>query len=58
MVCRLIQDQEIGIGEHQFGKGYPAPFSAAQISDPFKNIVPCKQKAANTFLIRVLSRVG
>ena len=44
MVGRLIEDQKIGFREHQFCKGNPSAFSTAQVTDPFKHIIPGKKK--------------
>ena len=45
VVGRLIQDEEIGLRQHQFGKGNPTPFTAADIPYPFKDISPGKQES-------------
>ena len=37
MVGGLVQDQKIGLGEHELGKGYASLLAAAQIPDPFKD---------------------
>ena len=44
MVGRLVEDQEVGIGEHQLGKGNSSALTAAQRVDRLENIVVCKQE--------------
>ena len=39
MVRWLVQDEEIGIGEHQLRQGNPAPLPAAQALDLLEYIV-------------------
>ncbi len=41
----FIQDQEIGIAQHQLGQGDPSSFPAAQIFNPLKDIITRKQKS-------------
>ena len=45
MVRRLVEDKEVGFRQHEFGKGNPAPFSAADISDALKYIFPGKEES-------------
>lgn len=44
MIRRLIQNKEIGVGEHEFCHRYTAPLTAAQCFDRLKNIIPRKEK--------------
>ena len=44
VVGRLVEDQEVGIGEHQLGKGNSSALPAAQRVDRLENIVVCKQE--------------
>ena len=44
VVGRLVQNQEIGLGEHEFGKRNPSFLAAGQIRDLFKNRIPGKQE--------------
>ncbi len=44
MVGGLVQDQEIGLGEHQLGQGDPASLAAAQVSDALKHVVAGEQE--------------
>ena len=44
MVGRLVQDQKIGIREHQLGKGNTSAFTAAEFGNLFENIILRKKK--------------
>ena len=42
VVRRLVQNQEVRLGEHQLCKRYSSAFSAAQITDHLKYIIACE----------------
>ena len=44
MVCRLIEDQEVRLGEHELCKRHTSSLTAAQIPDPFKHVIPGEQE--------------
>ena len=44
MVRRLVEDQEVGFGEHEFGEGHPAFLAAAQIPDPLEDFFAGKEE--------------
>ncbi len=44
MVCRLIEDQEVRLREHQLRQGNTSAFAAGKVFDPFEYIVSGKQK--------------
>ena len=44
MVSWFIENQKIGIREHQLGQRNTPAFTAAQVTDIFKYIVACKKK--------------
>ena len=44
VVGRLVQDQKIGIREHQLGKGNTSAFTAAEFGNLFENIILRKKK--------------
>ena len=45
MVGRLVQNKKIRMREHKLGQRNPAPFTAAEFSDLFENIISGKQKS-------------
>ena len=44
MVRGFVQDQEISLGEHEFGQRYAAFLAAAQVADPLKDFVAGKEE--------------
>ena len=44
MVGGLVQDQEIGLGEHELGQGYTSSFAAGKRGDFLKNIISGKEE--------------
>ena len=44
MVCRLVKDQEIHVGEHDLRKRQPSLFTAGKITDQFKDIITGKKE--------------
>ena len=44
MVGRLVEDQEVGVREHQLGKGNSSALTAAQGMNRLEDIVVCKQE--------------
>ena len=46
MIGRLIEDQEIRIGEHQLCQRYTSPFTTTQITDQLENIISGKKKSS------------
>ena len=46
VVGGLIQDQKIGLREHEFSQGYPSLLAAAQISDEFEHVFSCEEKGS------------
>ena len=46
MVCRLVQNQNICPGKHEFKKGQPCPFPTAKGLDGQENLIFLKEKSA------------
>ena len=46
MVGRLVQDQKIGIGEHQLGKGNTSSLATAELGDLLEYIVLRKEECS------------
>ena len=44
MVGGLVQDEEIGLRQHQLRQGDPAPLAAAQIPDALEHVVPGEEE--------------
>ena len=44
VVGRLVEDQEVGFGEHEFGEGYTPFFAAAQVADPLEDLFTGKEE--------------
>ena len=46
MVGGLVEDQEVCLGEHQFGQGYTASFAAGEGGDQLEYIVIFEQEGS------------
>ena len=46
MVGRLVQNQEVGVAEHELGETYPSALSAAYVADPLENIITGKKESS------------
>ncbi len=58
MVGGLVQNQEIGIAQHELGQGDPAPFPAAQIPDVLEHIVPGEQESGQNISYFRIIQIG
>ena len=62
MIGGLVQDQEVGLGEHELGQGYASLLAAAQIADPLEDFLACEeegsQKAADLCVVHGRVLVG
>ena len=45
MVRRLIQDEEVCVGEYQLGERYTTALAATQITDTLENILPGEEES-------------
>ncbi len=44
VVCGLIEDQEVRLGEHKLGKGNPALLAAREVPDVLEHVLPGKEE--------------